>query len=152
MALKSLLVGELIAPQEFLNEIATRLQHYRESPLYGTRSIVDAERDFWKDHVYRYIYDGGAAAAFLLDLGFQDRGRSLERALAEIRHSGHVNKDVLIRELGAVPENEWIEDWLTSGANPDWDGRLQRYKLAWRDGRLVSLDDWATNALASIRP
>jgi predicted metalloprotease with PDZ domain len=152
MALKSLLVGELIGPQDFLDEIAERLARYRASPLYGTRSVVDAESDFWKPEVYRYIYDGGAAAAFLLDLGFQDRGRSVERALREIRRSTPVTEEVLRRELGAIRENEWIEDWLAGGDNPDWDTRLGNYRLAWRDGTLVSLDDWAPNTLSSIRP
>ncbi|UCC73462.1 MAG: hypothetical protein JSV86_02555 [Gemmatimonadota bacterium] len=152
MTLKSLLVGELITPQDFLDEIAERIARYRESPLYGTRSIVDAERDFWQAGVYRYIYDGGAAAAFLLDLGFQDRGRSLERALTAIRRGGPVTEDVLIRELGAIRENEWIDDWLAGAANPDWDGRLQDFKLGWRNGTLVSLDGWVPNTLSSIRP
>ncbi len=152
MALKSLLVGQLIAPQDFLDEIAERLARYQASTLYGSRSIVDAERDFWRSDVYRYIYDGGAAAAFLLDLAFQDRGRSLERALTQIRRSTPITDEVLIRELGAIRENEWIERWLADGTNPDWDARLQSYKLARRDGTLVSLDDWATNVLGSIRP
>lgn len=152
MALKSLLVGRLIEPQQFLDEIAERLDRYRSSPLYGSRSIVDAERDFWRPEVYRYIYDAGAAAAFLLDLAFQDRGASLERALTRIRRSNPVTDDVLIRELGAIRENEWIGPWLADGTEPDWEARLQRYRLAESDGTLVSLDDWATNALASIRP
>ncbi|MGD2216679.1 MAG: hypothetical protein PVJ64_07980 [Gemmatimonadales bacterium] len=152
MALKSLLVGQLIAPQDFLDEIAVRLDRYQSSSLYGDRSIVDAERDFWRPEVYRYIYDGGTAAAFLLDLAFQDRGASLERALTQIRRSSPVNDDVLIRVLGAIRENEWIEPWLAHGTQPDWDVRLQRYRLVRRDGTLVSLDDWATNVLGSIRP
>ncbi len=152
MALKSLLVGQLIAPQDFLDEIAERLARYQESALYGSRSIVDAERDFWRPEVYRFIYDGGAAAAFLLDLAFQDRGGSLERALTQIRRSAPITDEVLVRELGAIRENEWIERWLADGTNPDWDGRLQSYKLVRRDGRLVSTDDWATNVLGSIRP
>ncbi len=152
MALKSLLVGRLIAPQDFLDEIAQRLDRYRSSPFYADRSIVDAERDFWRPDIYRYIYDGGAAAAFLLDLAFQDRGGSLERALTRIRRNASVTDQVLIRELGAIRENEWIEPWLSDGSEPDWDARLQRYQVVWRDGRLVSLDDWATNVLGSIRP
>ncbi|UCC49798.1 MAG: hypothetical protein JSV41_06470 [Gemmatimonadota bacterium] len=152
VALKTLLVGELIAPQNFLDEIAARLTRYRESPLYGERSIAEAQADFWEDDVYRYIYDGGAAAAFLLDLGFQDRGGSLERALKEARRGTHVSQESLTAALGTVPENEWIQDWLTNGANPDWDERLERYRLVWRNGRLVSLDGWATDVLSSIRP
>ncbi|MGD2153603.1 MAG: hypothetical protein PVG79_10075 [Gemmatimonadales bacterium] len=152
MSLKSLLVGQLITPQEFLDAIAARLIRYQQSGIYGSRSIVDAERDFWQPEVYRYIYDGGAAAAFLLDLAFQDRGGSLERALTRIRRSGAVTNEVLIHELGAIRENEWIERWLSDGTNPDWDARLQSYKLVERDGTLVSLDDWATNVLGSIRP
>jgi predicted metalloprotease with PDZ domain len=152
MALKSLLVGELITAQDFLDEIVVRLDRYQSSNLYGVRSIVEAERDFWRPGVYRYIYDGGTAAAFLLDLAFQDRGASLERALTQIRRSSPVTADVLIRELGAIRENEWIEPWLVDGTQPDWDARLQRYRLARRNGTLVSLDAWATNVLGSIRP
>jgi predicted metalloprotease with PDZ domain len=152
MSLKSLLVGRLIEPQEFLDEIAEHLDRYRSSDLYNSRSIVDAERDFWRPEVYRYIYDGGAAAAFLLDLGFQDRARSLERALTRIRRSAPITDETLVRELGAIRENEWIERWLADGTNPGWDARLQSYKLVRRDGKLVSLDDWATNVLGSIRP
>ncbi|KPK82524.1 MAG: hypothetical protein AMS25_01905 [Gemmatimonas sp. SM23_52] len=153
MALKTLLVGELIAPQDFLDEIGVRLMRYRESPLYGERSIAEAQADFWEEDAYHYIYDGGAAAAFLLDLGFQDRGGSLERALKQLRRSTPVTQESLKAALAAIPENAWIEDWLASGANPDWDARLERYRLARRSGdSLVSLDDWATDVLSSIRP
>ncbi len=152
MSLKSLLVGQLIAPQDFLDEIAQRLDRYQSSNLYGVRSIVEAERDFWRPEVYRYIYDGGTVAALLLDLAFQDRGASLERALTQIRRSSPVTENVLIRELGAIRENEWIEPWLADGIQPDWDARLQRYRLARRDGTLVSLDGWVTDVLGSIRP
>lgn len=152
MALKSLLVGDLIEPQVFLDEIAERLNRYRSSPIHGTRSIVAAESDFWQNDTYRFIYDGGAAAAFLLDLGFQDRAGSLERALREARRSSPLTVDRLITVLAGVSENEWIHDWLASGADPDWDARLETYGLRWDDGTLVTRDGWATNVLASIRP
>ncbi|HSG81726.1 MAG TPA: hypothetical protein VLC48_05715 [Gemmatimonadota bacterium] len=152
LALKILLAGGLIDGQTFLNEVAARLTRYRGSGHYNSRSIVDAEKDFWEDETYRYIYDGGASAAFLLDLGFQDRGRALEQAIKAARRSAPVTTEVLRSALASVPENAWIDAWLASGANPDWDARLERYKLVWQDNTLVSLNDWATDALATIRP
>jgi predicted metalloprotease with PDZ domain len=152
LALKILLAGGLIDGQTFLDEIAARLTRYRASRHYNSRSIVDAEEDFWEDETYRYIYDGGASAAFLLDLGFQDRGRGLEQAVKAARRNPRVTTEVLRSALADVPENAWIDAWLTSGDNPDWDGRLERYKLVWRNDTLVSLDDWATDALSTIRP
>ena len=152
MALKILLAGGLIEPQEFLDRIGERIARYRRSSLYGLKSVVEAQADFWKDDAYRYIYDGGAAAAFLLDLGFQDRGGSLEHALREIRRNQLVTADNLTSALAAVRENRWILEWLASGANPDWDLRLEQYRLSWRDDTLISLDGWVTNALSSIRP
>jgi predicted metalloprotease with PDZ domain len=152
MALKILLVGGLIEPQEFLDEIGARWTRYRRSPLYGQTSIVDAEADFWSDDAYQFIYDGGSAAAFLLDLGFQDRGGSLERALKDLRQTEHVTAERLTAALAAVSENRWIEDWLADGANPDWESRFERYGLTRSNDSFVSLNDWATNALSSIRP
>jgi predicted metalloprotease with PDZ domain len=152
MALRILLSGGLIEPQLFLSEIGDRLSRYRGSSLYGRTSITDAEEDFWKDDVYRYIYDGGAAAAFLLDLGFQDRGGSLERALREARANAPLTPESLASLLSGIRENEWLTAWLETGANPDWDARLQAYDLVWRNDSLVSTDDWATDALGSIRP
>ena len=152
LALKILLAGNLIEPQAFLDEIAVRMKRYRESVHYGSRSIVDAEKDFWESDTYRYIYDGGASAAFLLDLGFQDRGRALEQAIKAARARPPVNAQVLTASLATIPENEWINDWLADGLNPDWDARLERYRLVWRNNTLVSLDDWATDALSTIRP
>jgi predicted metalloprotease with PDZ domain len=152
MALKVQLVGGLIAPQEFLDGIGERLARYRASPLNGRRSVPEAEKTFWEEESYRYIYDGGAAAAFLLDLGFQDRGRSLERALAEARRAGPLSADKLQAALAAIPENDWIRDWLAAGRDPDWDARLRQYRLAWSNGTLRSLDDWATRVLSTIRP
>jgi predicted metalloprotease with PDZ domain len=152
MSIKTLLVGGLIAPQEFLDEIGRRLARYRDSPLYGTRSITDAEEDFWDNDVYRYIYDGGAVAAFLLDLGFQDRGGSLERALRGVQRQRPVTQEDLTRSLTSVRENRWLEDWLAAGTNPDWEARFSQYRLAYRNDRLISLSDWATDALSTIRP
>lgn len=152
MALKTLLVGGLIDAQAFLDEIDFRWARYRSSPLYGTASIVDAEEDFWNEDTYHYIYDGGALAALLLDLGFQDRGGSLERALGELRRRPQLSDDDLVAALASIRENEWINDWLAAGTNPDWEGRLEAYGLAQRNDSLVSLNDWATNALSSIRP
>lgn len=152
MALKTLLVGRLTDPQVFLDEIHFRWQRYRDSPLYGTASIVDAEEDFWNEDTYHYIYDGGALAALLLDLGFQDRGGSLERALGELRRRPQLSDEDLVAALASIRENEWINDWLAAGTNPDWEGRLEAYGLAQRNDSLVSLNDWATNALSSIRP
>ncbi len=152
MALKILLVGGLIEPQAFLDAVGERLSRYLSSPLYGVQSVAEAESDFWKNDTYRYIYDGGAAAAFLLDLGFQDRRGSLERALTEIRRNSPVSQTALMNALAAVQENEWIRDWLAGTANPDWEARFNDYGLAWRNQTLVSTDDWATNALSSIRP
>lgn len=151
-ALKALLASGLIDGPAFLAEIADRLARYRSSPLFGQASMAEAQKDFWEDDAYRYIYDGGAVAALLLDLGFQARGRSLERALAEARQDGHTSLDGLTARLADVPENAWLRDWLAEGSNPDWDGQLERYGLAWRDGRLESTDDWAITALSSIRP
>jgi predicted metalloprotease with PDZ domain len=152
MALRILLVAGLIEPQEFLDEIGTRWMRYRGSPLYGQTSIVDAEADFWSDDAYQYIYDGGSLAAFLLDLGFQDRGSSLERTLKEVRRAEPVTAESLTAALAAVRENRWIEDWLADGTNPDWESRFEQYGLTRRNDSLVSLNDWATNALSSIRP
>jgi predicted metalloprotease with PDZ domain len=152
LALKILLAGGLIEPQAFLDEVTARLTRYRNSSLYGNRSIVDAEKDFWEDETFRYIYDGGASAAFLLDLGFQDRGRALEQARKAARRNSPVDSHVLKNALAAIPENEWIDGWLATGDNPDWDARLGQYKLVWRNNTLVSLDDWATDALSTIRP
>ncbi len=121
MALKILLVGGLIEPQAFLDAVGERLSRYLSSPLYGVQSVAEAESDFWKNDTYRYIYDGGAAAAFLLDLGFQDRRGSLERALTEIRRNSPVSQTALMNALAAVQENEWIRDWLAGTANPDWE-------------------------------
>lgn len=152
MSLKALLAGGLIEPQEFLDEIGQRLQRYQANPLYGQRSLPEAQADFWEDDAYRFIYDGGASAAFLLDLGFQDRGGSLERLLRRLQTVAPLTTAAIEASLAGIPENEWIVEWLRAGANPDWDARLARYQLIWRGRRLVSRDDWATDALASIRP
>lgn len=152
MALKTLLVGQLIDPRQFLQEIGVRFARYRDSPLYGTRSITEAQADFWEDDAYRYIYDGGAAAAFLLDLGFQGRGGSLERVLATVRRGNPVTVASLTAALTAARENLWLEDWLAFGNNPDWEVRFSQYGLAWNDNTLVGTNDWATDALSSIRP
>ena len=152
MALKVLLVGNLIEPAEFLTAIGERFARYRASPLYGDTSISRAQESFWEEDSYRYIYDGGAVAAFLLDLGFQDRGGSLERALRELRHQRPVGVQTLTAALAAVRENEWIHDWLDSGANPDWEARFSQYGLALTDDTLISLNNWTTDALSSIKP
>jgi predicted metalloprotease with PDZ domain len=152
MALKTLLVAGLIQPQAFLDEIDFRWSRYVDSPLYGTASPVDAEENFWEEASYEYIYDGGALAAFLLDLGFQDRGGSLERKLRDLQGHEAISDQDLVDALASVRENEWIEDWLAEAANPDWEGRLEAYGLARSNDSLVSLNDWATNALSSIRP
>ncbi len=152
MSLKALLAGGLVQPQEFLDEVGSRLQRYRSNPLYGQRSLPEAQADFWEDDAYRFIYDGGASAAFLLDLGFQDRGGSLERVLRELQRVAPLTTAEIQTALAGVPENEWIAEWLGAGVNPDWDARLARYRLRWRNGTLESQDDWATDALASIRP
>ncbi len=152
MSLKALLAGGLIEPQAFLDEIGQRLQRYRANPLYGQLSLPEAQTDFWEDDAYRFIYDGGASAAFLLDLGFQDRGGSLERVLRQLQRVAPLTTDTIQTALAGIPENEWIVEWLRRGANPDWDARLSKYRLNWSGRRLVSQDDWATNALASIRP
>ncbi len=152
-SLKTLLAGDLIEPDAFLLEINERLKRYRSSPLYGETSVADAEADFWEDDSYRFIYDGGAVAAFLLDLGFQARGQSLERVLTNLRAAGPVlTQERLSVALSAVRENEWITAWLAGESNPDWDAELARYRLTWRGGTLVSLDEWATDVLSSIRP
>jgi predicted metalloprotease with PDZ domain len=152
MAMKILLVGDLIEPVEFLEAIGQRLASYRANPLYGNTSILRAQDDFWNEDAYRYIYDGGAAAAFLLDLGFQDRGGSLERALRELQKQDPVTIEKVTAALASVRENSWIHDWLDAGTNPDWEARFSQYGLAVRDGRLTSLNDWTTDALSSIRP
>lgn len=153
LALKIQLASGLIEPQEFLNEIGERLNRYRESPLYGVTSVGDAQADFWREDAYRFIYDGGTSAAFLLDLGFQDRGLSLERSLAELRTRTPLTLEAITSTLsGGFRENEWIAAWAANGSNPDWDAELDRYKLVWRDEKLVSLNGWATDALSSIRP
>ncbi len=152
MALKTLLVGGLIDPQAFLDEIDLRWTRYFDSPLYATKSVVDAQEDFWNEDTYHYIYDGGALAALLLDLGFQDRGASLERALGELRPRERLTHEDLLAALASIRENEWIEDWLADGTNPDWEGRFEAYGLIRRNDSLESLNDWATNALGSIRP
>lgn len=152
MALKTLLVGGLIDAQAFLDEMHFRWQRYRDSPLYGTTSIIEAEEDFWSEDTYHYIYDGGALAALLLDLGFQDRGGSLERSLGQLRRRPQMSAEDLVAMLASIRENEWISDWLATGKNPDWEGRLETYGLASRNDSFVSLNDWATNALRSIRP
>ena len=152
MALKILLVGDLIEPAEFLAAIGQRLARYRENPLYGSTSILEAQDDFWTEEAYRFIYDGGAAAAFLLDLGFQDRGGSLERALRGLQKQNPVTVGKVTTALAGVRENRWINDWLKAGANPDWEARFSQYGLAIKDGRLISLNDWTTDALSSIRP
>ena len=152
MALKILLVGDLIGPDEFLERIGQRFARYRANPLYGDTSILQAQDDFWNEDAYRYIYDGGATAAFLLDLGFQDRGGSLERALRELQQQDPVTVEKITATLASVRENSWIHDWLDAGANPDWEARFSQYGLAFRDGRLTSLNDRTTDALSSIRP
>lgn len=152
MALKNLLVGGLLEPQAFLDEIHFRWQRYRDSPLYETTSIVAAEEDFWNEDTYHYIYDGGALAALLLDLGFQDRGSSLERTLGLLRGRPKMSDEDLVAMLASIRENEWIRDWLATGTNPDWEDRLETYGLASRNDSFVNLNDWATNALSSIRP
>lgn len=152
MALKALLAGGLIQPQEFLDELGARLQRYRANPLYGQRSLTEAQNDFWDDDAYRFIYDGGASAAFLLDLGFQDRGGSLERVLRQLQRLAPLTAADIRTALSSVPENGWIANWLDAGVNPDWDARLARYRLRWRNGTLESQDGWATDALASLRP
>ncbi len=152
MALKALLAAGLMEPRAFLDKLSTRLKRYRDSALYDRRSLPSAEDDFWEDESYRYIYDGGASAAFLLDLGFQDRGGSLERALRQLRGMAPLTVESLVSALTAVPENAWLGEWLASGANPDWQARLDAYGLAWRRDSLVRQDDWAIDALSSIRP
>jgi len=152
LSLKTLLVAGLVEPQAFLDEIGFRWSRYRESPLYDNASMLEAQKDFWKEDAYQYIYDGGASAAFLLDLGFQDRGSSLEHALRELAGREVLDDDDLAVALASVSENEWIEDWLADASNPDWEGRLEAYGLARRNDSLVSLNDWATNVLSSIRP
>ncbi len=152
MALKTLLVSGLLRPEDFLAEIGERLARYQASPLYGATTITEAQTDFWREDAYRFIYDGGAAAAFLLDLGFQDRGGSLERSLKAIRHAAPVTRDVLVQGLASVRENEWVADWLARGTDPEWEDRLARYRLSWQHDTLVSSDDWVTDALSSIRP
>ena len=152
-ALKIQLAGGLMEPDQFLAEIAERLTRYQQSPLYGKTSVAEAEADFWRDDAYRFIYDGGTVAAFLLDLGFQDRGRSLERAVKDVRRDTPITTEKLTAALsGGFRENAWISAWVADGTNPDWDSELKRYKLEWRNGSLVSLNDWVTNALSSIRP
>ncbi len=151
-AAKTLLAGELIEPDMFFRRMGRLLSRYRSSPLFGVRSIAEAEADFWEDNTYRYIYDGGAAAAFLLDLGFQAGGRSLERALSEARRTLPVTASSLASALSTVRENRWIGDWIAGTADPDWDAELERYGLVWKNGDLVTVDDWATEMLRTIRP
>jgi len=152
MALKVLLVGNLIEPAEFLTAIGERLARYRASLLYGHTSVSQAQESFWEENSYRYIYDGGAVAAFLLDLGFQDRGGSLERALRELQRQRPVGVETVTATLAAVRENDWIHDWLDTGANPDYEARFSQYGLALTDGALISLNNWTTDALSSIKP
>ena len=152
MALKTLLVSGLIDPRTFLDEIDFRWERYRDSRLYGAASIADAQVDFRNEDTYHYIYDGGALAALLLDLGFQDRGGSLERALRQLRRRTQYSHEDLVAALASVRENEWIEDWLADGTNPDWEGRFEAYGLIRSNDSLESLNDWATNALSSIQP
>ena len=153
LALKIQLATGLLEPQKFLDEIAARLTRYRSSPLHGRMSVTEAQADFWSDDAYRFIYDGGTAAAFLLDLGFQDRGRSLERALTEARSESQLTTERLTTVLsGGFRENAWVETWVGDGTDPDWDTELNRYRLEWQNGSLVSLNGWVTNALSSIRP
>lgn len=151
-SLKALLAGDLIEPEAFLAEIADRLARYRRSPLYGETSVADAQDDFWEDDAYRFIYDGGAVAAFLLDLGFQARGESLEGVLSSVRESRPVTAERLADALGSIEENEWIHGWLEGGGNPDWESELERYGLDWNGKTLVSSDGWATEMLSTIRP
>ena len=151
-SLKALLAGELIEPDVFLAEIGERLSRYRSSPLYGETSVADAQEDFWEDNAYRFIYDGGAVAAFLLDLGLQARGRSLERVLSDVRKNGPITNERLASTLGAVEENEWLHGWLAGEGNPDWEAELARYRLVWNGETLISSDGWATEVLSSIRP
>lgn len=152
MSLKVLLAGGLLTPAAFLREMGERIARYRSSPLYGRTSMAEAQSDFWQESAYRFIYDGGAAAAFLLDLGFQDRRASLERALRRLQRAGTVDEGRIVDELSTVRENEWIEGWVAAGTNPDWEARLQRYGLTWSGEDLVATDPWATDVLSTIRP
>lgn len=150
-ALKAALAGDLIRGEEFLAEIGERMARYQASPLFGRASMADAQQDFWEDDAYRYIYDGGALAALLLDLGFQARGRSLEGALERARSDGRSSIEALTSALGGVPENGWLQDWLADARDPEWDRQLERYGLLWRDDRLESTDGWALEVLANVR-
>lgn len=151
LSLKALLASGLIDGPTFLQSMGQRLARYRKSPLYGHSTMAQAQSDFWENDAYRYIYDGGAVAAMLLDLGFQARGRSLERTLTEVRRAGPLTLESLTDALAGVEENDWIRPWVESGKAPDWDAELDRYDLALKDGRLISRDGWAVRVLSSIR-
>ncbi len=58
----------------------------------------------------------------------------------------------LASALSTVQENRWIGDWIAGTADPDWDAELERYGLVWKNGDLVTVDDWATEMLRTIRP
>lgn len=152
MALKTLLVGGIIPAPQFLMEIGERLVRYQSSPLYGNTSMAEAQSDFWREDAYRFIYDGGSAAAFLLDLGFQARRGSLERALRELSRAGQIDEGRIVSALSTVRENEWLAAWLARGDNPDWEARLQDYGMELQGGRLSATESWATDELSAIRP
>jgi predicted metalloprotease with PDZ domain len=152
MALKTLLVGGLIPAPQFLMEMGERLVRYQSSPLYGHTSMAEAQSDFWREDDYRFIYDGGSAAAFLLDLGFQGRGGSLERALRELSRAGELDEERIVRALSTVRENEWLTAWLATGENPDWEARLRDYGMELQGGRLSATESRATDELSTIRP
>ena len=151
-ALKALLASGLIDGPSFLRAMGERLTRYRKSPLYGHSTMAQAQTDFWEDDAYRYIYDGGAVAALLLDLGFQARGRSLEGILRAARRNDPLTLKALTDALAVVDQNDWLRAWIESGAAPDWDAELERYGLLWKDGELRSEDGWAVNVLGSIPP
>jgi predicted metalloprotease with PDZ domain len=152
MALKTLLVGGLIPAPQFLMEMGERIVRYQSSPLYGNTSMAEAQSAFWREDDYRFIYDGGSAAAFLLDLGFHDRRGSLERALRELSHSGQLDEERIVDALSTVRENEWLAAWLATGENPDWGARLRNYGMELQGGRLSANESWATDELSTIRP
>lgn len=152
LALKILFVGDLIEVAEFIGELDQRWLRYRNNPRFGTQSIVEAEATFWEEDAYRFIYDGGSLAALLLDLGFRDRGGSLERVLRRLQRSDELTTADLATELARIPENRWFEAWLGEGRDPAWEKRFAEYGLIRRDGTLVATDNWVTDELSSIRP
>jgi hypothetical protein len=71
--------------------------------------------------------------------------------LREIQRQNPVTVEKVTAVLASVRENSWIHDWLEAGVNPDWEARFSQYGLALREGRLISLNNWTTDALSSIR-